>query len=238
MIKLAIVVLGLLSWLAESRPVALTSPQPRVTLYSINKHRGQQRNFCINFQSVVVGRSPRPCDLRYGSLYVGNDLDWFESSGAQGNRSVIKDLGLKNWDQSFRVPVVEPLPKLKPGEQRNITIDSSGADGADGTPGAPGARGQDGADADGVVRSRSTDDRERAIVARDAPSRPKNDGTPRVDPMFVKAVVGHMYVIHVVDDVRDFYALFRVEALERGDNCTISWQLIQAPETSGNKPQR
>lgn len=234
MIKLAIVVLGLLSWLAESRPVTLTSPQPRVTLYSINKHRGQQRNFCIHFQSVVVGRSPRPCDLRYGSLYVGNDLDWFESSGAQGNRSVIKDLGPKNWDQSFRVPVVEPLPKLKPGEQRNITVDASGADR---TPGAPGARGQDGADADGVVRSRSTDD-EQVIVVRAAPSRPRHDGKPRVDPMFVKAVVGHVYVIHVVDDVRDFYALFRVEALERGDNCTISWQLIQAPRTSANKPQR
>jgi len=42
-------------------------------------------------------------------------------------------------------------------------------------------------------------------------------------------------VIHVVDDVRDFYALFRVEALERGDNCSISWRLIFAPETQGGE---
>jgi hypothetical protein len=47
--------------------------------------------------------------------------------------------------------------------------------------------------------------------------------------MFARAVLGHVYVIHVVDDTRDFYALFRVEALQRGDNCTISWKLIAPP---------
>jgi hypothetical protein len=100
---------------------------------------------------------------------------------------------------------------LKAGEQRHISIDTSGADGADG------------ADAVGIVRPRP------------GASRPKNDGKPKVDPLFVKAVSGHLYVIHVVDDVRDFYALFRVEALERGDNCVISWRLITAPETEGGE---
>jgi len=28
-----------------------------------------------------------------------------------------------------------------------------------------------------------------------------------------------------------FYALFRVDKLVRGDNCTISWEVIAAPET-------
>ena len=30
-------------------------------------------------------------------------------------------------------------------------------------------------------------------------------------------------------DSRDLHALVRVEALERGDNCTVSWKLIPEP---------
>jgi hypothetical protein len=45
----------------------------------------------------------------------------------------------------------------------------------------------------------------------------------------VKAIVGHLYAIHVVTDTQDFYALFRVEALTRGDNCTVSWRWVPAP---------
>jgi hypothetical protein len=215
-------------WASAARD---TTQRATVTLYSTNKYQGKPPS-CLVLQTGAPGSRSGSCDVRYGALYVGDDLDWFESSAEQRNRSVIKDLGLLNWDQAFKVPTVEPLPKLKPGEQRTITVDSSGADGADG---APGARGQDGADADGVVRSRPANDANRASVVRDTPSRPKRDGNPRIDPLFVKAIVGHMYVIHVVDDVRDFYALFRVEALERGDNCTISWRLVPAPDASANK---
>ena len=53
--------------------------------------------------------------------------------------------------------------------------------------------------------------------------------------MFVRAVLGHIYVIHVVDDVRDFYALFRVENLQKGDQCTISWKLIAPPKPAEPK---
>lgn len=199
-----------------------------VTLYAVNKYRGERRQFCINFQTTMTA----PCDLRYGALYLGDDLDWFESSAAQGNRSVIKDLGDRTWTSEFEVLVVEPLPKLKPGEQRHVTIDTSGADGADGAPGAPGAPGANGADADGVVRSQPRPVTEPTNPVSPKPSRPKHDGKPRVDPMFVKAIAGHMYVIHVVDDTRDFYALFRVEALQRGDQCTVSWKLIPEPPKS------
>jgi hypothetical protein len=38
-----------------------------------------------------------------------------------------------------------------------------------------------------------------------------------------------MYVVHVVDDKRDFYALFRIDALQPGNNCTISWKMIPPP---------
>lgn len=45
----------------------------------------------------------------------------------------------------------------------------------------------------------------------------------------VKAVVGHMYVVHVKDRDNDHYALFRVESLEPGKNVTISWKLVASP---------
>jgi hypothetical protein len=240
--RAALIFIGamLLSCLSASSSVSAQQPQEStVTLYSVNKHRGEQLKFCVNFKTAPTGLLRAPCDVRYGALYAGDELDWFESSAAQGNRSVIKDLGNQTWTSEFEVPVVEPLPELKPGEQRHITIDTSGADGADGAPGAPGKPG-------------NADSAERASSGRLPPvgaepgrgefgtppslsietpvkSRPKQDGKPRIDPMFVRAIPEHIYVIHVVDDARDFYALFRVEALQRGDQCTISWKLIPAP---------
>lgn len=46
----------------------------------------------------------------------------------------------------------------------------------------------------------------------------------------VKAVVGHLYVVHTKDRDSDHYALFRVEALEPGTSVTISWKLVRSPE--------
>jgi len=216
-----------------------------VTLYSVKTHRGERRVSCLNFQSGPSTSLRADCDLSYGLLYAGDELDWFQSATSQGARGVIRDLGAYSWTGEFKVPVVEPLPKLKPGERREITIDVSGADGADGAPGKPGTP--------SIVRGSSERSTSSLLSVNDGPvpgdipptvltaqprpkpSRPKNDGKPKVDPLFVKAIAGHLYVIHVVDDSRDFYALFRVEALERGDKCTISWKLIPAPlEQSGS----
>lgn len=47
---------------------------------------------------------------------------------------------------------------------------------------------------------------------------------------FAKAKVGYMYLMHVKDDEADFYVLFRVEQLEQGEQCTISWKRIPNPE--------
>jgi hypothetical protein len=176
-----------------------------------------------------------PCDLLYGYLQANDELDWFQSSRSEGNRSVIRDLGELDWSADMPVPVVEPLAKLKPGERRNVTVDVSGADGAPGKSGGtqvviggnertdysllPNNDGPVPGDHKTVI----------SVPARDKPWQPKNDGKPKIDPLFVKAMAGHVYVIHVVDDSRDFYALFRVDALERGYNCTISWKLIPEP---------
>ena len=46
----------------------------------------------------------------------------------------------------------------------------------------------------------------------------------------VKAIVGHLYVVHIKDRENDHYALFRVESLEPGKSVTISWKLIASPE--------
>ncbi|HSS18729.1 MAG TPA: hypothetical protein VLL54_01395 [Pyrinomonadaceae bacterium] len=47
----------------------------------------------------------------------------------------------------------------------------------------------------------------------------------------VKAVVGHLYVLHTKTNERDLYAMFRVESLQPGDEVTISWKLVPSPET-------
>ena len=57
------------------------------------------------------------------------------------------------------------------------------------------------------------------------PAHPK----PAREPS-VKAVIGHLYVVHTKDTETDFYALFRVESLEAGDKVTISWKRIESPK--------
>jgi hypothetical protein len=53
---------------------------------------------------------------------------------------------------------------------------------------------------------------------------------PKTREPSVAAVIGHIYLVHTKDKETDLYALFRVESLEPGDNVTISWKLIPAPE--------
>lgn len=48
--------------------------------------------------------------------------------------------------------------------------------------------------------------------------------------VLVKAVIGHMYLVHSKDKDRDLYVMFRVEAVKPGDECTITWKLVPSPE--------
>ena len=50
------------------------------------------------------------------------------------------------------------------------------------------------------------------------------------DEPSVKAIVGHMYLVHTKDRDNDHYALFRMETLNPGESVTITWKLIPAPE--------
>ena len=48
--------------------------------------------------------------------------------------------------------------------------------------------------------------------------------------VLVRAVVGHMYVVHSKDENRDLYVMFRVEAVKPGDECTLTWRQVPSPE--------
>jgi hypothetical protein len=48
--------------------------------------------------------------------------------------------------------------------------------------------------------------------------------------IFAKAVAGHIYAAHIKTSSADFYVLFRIEELEQGKECTISWKVVAEPE--------
>lgn len=61
-------------------------------------------------------------------------------------------------------------------------------------------------------------------------SGPGNSVAVSPEGALVRAVVGHMYLVHSKGAGRDFYAMFRVEALKPGDECAITWKLVPSPE--------
>jgi hypothetical protein len=225
---------------AAAPPAAAEPGLQRVTLYGPIARGHDATRALYSFKTGAYGRR---WDLGYGSLYVSQEHDWFQVSTAEGVRTAMRDLGARKWTDSFEVPVVTPFPKLGVGERRTIVVDTSGADGKDGARGVPGpyaasepfppvpggtARAQP--DGDGVVREPQQLwlTPERVEPAR----RQKHDGVPRVDPVYTRAKVGHMYVLRVVDGAEDFYVLFRVESLVRGDSCTITWKRVPAPQAA------
>jgi len=46
----------------------------------------------------------------------------------------------------------------------------------------------------------------------------------------VKAIEGHMYMVHSRDSDTDLYTLFRVERLVPGESVVITWKVIPRPE--------
>jgi hypothetical protein len=82
----------------------------------------------LSFRTGEVGGTElgEKKDLGFGLLKI-NEEDWFEiANGSDGSgRSVIRDLGEHSWSDEIAVPVLAPLPELKPGEQRLIKVDAS-----------------------------------------------------------------------------------------------------------------
>ncbi|HXG91839.1 MAG TPA: hypothetical protein VNN73_05640 [Blastocatellia bacterium] len=81
---------------------------------------------CFSFK---FGRNKSPnstdWDLGYGFANIGGE-DWLMvGTTSRDKRSVMKELGEYNWSDNFEIQTLEPLPELKEGEQRHITLDSS-----------------------------------------------------------------------------------------------------------------
>jgi hypothetical protein len=231
--------------------VAQTTPPDElmtVTLYSPIKYkltdaaplangqlRGDHRRAHLD---LITGEFHGRPALTYGAAYLGQDLDWFDVAD-ENDRTVIRDLGKINWNDKFKIPVVAALPELRPGERRRLVIDTSGKDGRNGIDGANGAPGLNGGEgpresvmgAEPGANGRPTTD---PSEVWHGPSRPSGAATRKTKliislPVMAKAVLGHMYAIHVVNPQSDFYVLVHVDGLVAGDNCTISWKRIPSP---------
>ncbi|HKB66159.1 MAG TPA: hypothetical protein VKC61_09915 [Pyrinomonadaceae bacterium] len=50
------------------------------------------------------------------------------------------------------------------------------------------------------------------------------------DGQITRAVAGHMYVAHIKNNGAEFYAMFRVDALDSSKRCTISWRVMHSPK--------
>lgn len=48
--------------------------------------------------------------------------------------------------------------------------------------------------------------------------------------VIVKAIIDHMYVMHVKDREADYYVMFRVEAIDPKGECRLSWKIVPSPE--------
>ena len=188
--------------------------------------------------SFISGRlaTPESWNLSYGTPFGG---DWFfVGLGIENDRSTIRDLGRVGWNDKLKVPVVAPLPELKPGEARYITanIKRQARGLSSDVRGAPSAQEQISTptrDPDdwprfppalSSIRNAGRGDGETSITIG-----PKNSKRSKPAPVLARVVIGHLYVIHVVKGRSDFYVLLRVDRLVPGDNCTISWKRIPSP---------
>ncbi len=80
---------------------------------------------CFSFKYGLIKQiTKKDWQLGYGFLSI-SEQDWFVLNRSLQSRSVIKDLGEHKWEDSFPVPVLEPLSRLREGERREITVDSS-----------------------------------------------------------------------------------------------------------------
>lgn len=60
--------------------------------------------------------------------------------------------------------------------------------------------------------------------------RPSESFEASSDERVTKVVAGHMYLVHVKNREADLYVMFRVDALEPNDHCTLSWKVVPSPE--------
>ncbi len=165
-------------------------------------------------------------ELSLGLFSAADGSDWLTLEVTDESRSVIKDLGQHEWTDAFKVPAVEPLPELKPGEHREVRIDR-----ADTTIASAGDFPPSRSALDPPARTADSVAPPRPPVEFSAQVTAPRTGKPKLSPpqTFARTLLGHIYVIHVVNPDADFYALARVETVAARHNCTISWKQIPSP---------
>jgi hypothetical protein len=163
--------------------------------------------------------------VSYGDR-IGDHWDILALSGRTCSRTRMIDLGAHTWKDNFTIPEVEPWPALKPGERRNIIINTSGANGAAG-------RNADGSNskkksAKNTGKSEKlpkTIDYAHAPLDRQVTSTISVQGqAPKPDSYTPTTEVksGHMYLIHVVNSGDDHYVLLRADDIVRGEKVSVS----------------
>lgn len=170
---------------------------------------------CFSFvdEKFVTGS---PGDICFGGLRAGEQWDWFQVTGV-GMRNKIKNIGRKDWNRDFKIPVVEPYAVLPVGRQRNIALNSSPSTSYPPLPSAtsqPETPGEKNFDISAPQRFGEVNS---ARIAN-------SDYNP-----YLRAQKGKSYVVRVVNETNDFYVLMRVDELERGKRCVITWKRIDAP---------
>ena len=118
--------MGLIIAACVSSVFAVNAPQEEVTLYAPRATGTyNEGNSCFSFKAGVLKKHANgQWDLGYGFANIGGD-DWFILRSSTQTRTVIKDLGELTWTDSFTIPVLQPLPKLREDETRSITVDAS-----------------------------------------------------------------------------------------------------------------
>lgn len=190
-------------------------------------HRHQQN--CLDLVQLIQRCGVE--SLHYGDR-SGVNWDIFALWTGRDSRSRMIDLGAHDWKDRFTIPEIEPWPALKAGETRTIVINASGAAGKGGVPGKTGIN------ADGTAsiepprlspeskRPKQTIDYARAPLSAQISSTISVKGKAPVASSynpFTEAKKGSMYLIRVVDRDNDYYILFRVDELERGEKASISY---------------
>lgn len=151
--------------------------------------------------------------IDYGSR-LGVNWDIFQLSSFTAQSRMI-DLGQHSWDETIGIPSIEPWPELKPGENRNVTFNTSGA--GRGQPIDYGKASlttqvsstvtQTGTASGGLVRTGK-------VVKADT-------YTP-----VIEAKKNHVYLVHILDKKWNYYLLFRVDDLVRGEKAVLSFKRV------------
>jgi hypothetical protein len=117
---LARILLCAVSTVAVAQSITLYPPRDPVT------QKYDEGKSCFSFKYGRLKEDTKgSCELFYDGLSIGGEGS-FLLPGFKGTRNVMKDLGAHQWEDSFEVPVLEPLPKLAEGEYRTVVVDASG----------------------------------------------------------------------------------------------------------------